>query len=249
MADSTLYAPLRSGVSARRKLIIGTAIAMVACIVPINVLAPHFQSSILYAIPLTLLGCCGQLRALRWVTAVVIGLTVITYFVGFWLTPPATGPQFLSFRLVNRAMVAGMLWLMSKVLSMWFEAEHGLHHEPDRLHHRVSPMFGMLLAMPTVIAVALLDGLTPGHFNLAVLYLVPLVTCLFARSERLLWALFVLLQALAIGGLYWGPQPYSEEAFQRALQNRALNAVMMLIVTGLLVFWLRSSGERTASES
>jgi len=62
----------------------------------------------------------------------------------------------------------------------------------------------MLIAMPTVILIALVDGLTPANFNISVLYTVPLVTCAWVRSERLLWTMFALVQVLAFGGLYWG---------------------------------------------
>jgi len=220
---------------------------MVLCIAPLNMFAPYFQTSILYTIPLMLLACYGQLRALRWMTLVTVALTFITYFLGCWLQPPATGTQYLNFRIVNRAMVAGMLWLMSQVLMMWYEAEHHRAEQPKHGHNQISLMLGMLIAMPTVIAIALLDGLIPGEFSLAVLYVVPLVACVWVRNERLLWTMFALLQVLAIGGLYWGPSPYSDDAFQRALQNRILNAVMMLIVTGILGFSIRSTGKRPTS--
>ena len=111
MADSNLSGSLVA-ILCRGGWHLAIAIAMVPCIAPAAVFVPHFQFSVLYAIPLTLLACYGQLRALRWLTLVVIALAFITYFLKFWLEPPATGPQFLSFRIVNRSMVAGMLWLL-----------------------------------------------------------------------------------------------------------------------------------------
>ena len=75
---------------------------------------------------------------------------------------------------------------------------------------------GMLIAMPTVVVIALLDGLVPGHFNLAVLYVVPLVTCAWARNLRLLWTMCLLLEVLAIGGLYWAPAPTSKSLFSNS---------------------------------
>ena len=78
-------------------------------------------------------------------------------------------------------------------------------------------MLGMLIAMPTVVVIALVDGLTPGNFNMAVLYVVPLVTCAWVRSVRLLWTMCVLLQVLAIGGLFWGPPPDGGETISRFL--------------------------------
>ena len=83
--------------------------------------------------------------------------------------------------------------------------------------------------------------MTPGHFNLAVLYVVPLVTCAWARSLRLLWTLCVLLEVLAIGGLFWGPPPAADEAFQRFLQSRIFNGGVMIIVAGLLHYWIRAT--------
>ena len=239
MANSNLHEPARSGVSDRSGWIVGIAIAMVLCIAVGAAFIRHFQFYILYAIPLTLLACYGQMRALRWVTLLAIALTFITYFVKYWLVPPGTGPQFLSYRIVNRSMVIGMLWLLSRVLEMWLEADHCRPDrqssvEFDRAHTQISAMLGMLIAMPTIVVIALLDALIPGQFNLAVFYAVPLVTCAWTRNARLLWTLFVLLQVLAIGGLYWGPQPYGPDAFRHALQNRVLDGAMMLVVAGLL---------------
>jgi hypothetical protein len=236
----------RPGFSGRREWIFGIAIAMVPCIALAAVFVPNFGFSILYVIPLTLLGCSGQLRAMRWMTPVVVALAFITYFLKFWLDPPATGPQFLNFRIVNRAMVAGMLWLLSRVLGMWLQVDH-YRQDPlwsdefDRAHGQMSAMVGMLIAMPTVVVIALMDALTDGQFNLAVLYVVPLVTCGWARSLRLLWTLCGLLEVLAIGGLYWGPPPSGDEPFQRYLQNRIFNGVVMIVVAGLLHYWIRTT--------
>jgi hypothetical protein len=218
---------------------------MVLCIAAGAVFIRHFQVYILYAIPLTLLACYRQVRALRWVTLVAIAFTFITYFVKYWLIPPESGPQFLSYRIVNRSMVIGMLWLLSRVLEMWLEADHCRPDrqssvEFDRAHTQISAMLGMLIAMPTIVVIALLDALIPGQFNLAVFYAVPLITCAWTRNARLLWTLFVLLQVLAIGGLYWGPQPYGPDAFRHALQNRVLDGAMMLVVAGLLHYWIRA---------
>jgi hypothetical protein len=187
------------------------------------------------------LACYGQRRALHWLTPLVLVLAFVTYFLKYWLAPPDPGPQFLSYRLVNRAMVAGMLWLLSRVLGMWLEAEN-FRHDPlwsdefDRAHTQISALLGMLIAMPMVVVIALVDALTPGNFNLSVLYTVPLVTCAWVRSERLMWALFALLQFLAIGGLYWGPPPI----LPHSLSNRILNGVMMLVVAGVLHYWIRA---------
>jgi hypothetical protein len=246
MANPNLQALGRPGFSGRRGGILGVAIAMLPCIALAAVFIPNFGFSILYAIPLTLLGCSGQLRAMRWMTPVVVALAFITFFLKFWLEPPASGPQFLNFRIVNRAMVAGMLWLLSRVLGMWLQVDH-YRHDPlwsdefDRAQGQMSAMVGMLIAMPTVVVIALMDALTDGHFNLAVLYMVPLVTCAWARSVRLLWTLCGLLEVLAIGGFYWGPPPSGDEPFQRFLQNRIFNGLVMIIVAGLLHYWIRTT--------
>jgi hypothetical protein len=246
MANSNPREPDWLGSSGRLGWVFGIAMAMVPCIALAAIFIPRFQFSVLYAVPLTLLACYGQARAVRWLTVVVIGLAFITYFIKFWLDPPATGPQFLSFRIVNRAMVAGMLWLLSLVLGMWLETERHRHDRPwadefDQAHNHIGAMLGMLIAMPAVVAIALLDLLTPGHFNVAVLYVVPLVTCAWARSVRLLWTLCALLELLAIGALYWGPLPDADEPFQRFLHSRIFNGVVMFVVAGLLHYWISST--------
>jgi len=245
MGNSNQQEPGRRVFSGESRWILGVAVATVPCIALAAVFVPNFGFSILYAIPLTLLGCAGQLRAMRWMTLVVLALAFITYFLKFWLDPPATGSQFLNFRIVNRAIMALMLWLLSKVLGMWLEVDH-YRHDPlwsdefDRTQGQISAMLGMLVAMPTVVFIALVDALTPGHINLAVLYVVPLVACAWVRSVRLLWTLCALLEVLTIGGLFWGPPPAADEPFQRFLQNRIFYGIVMIIVAGLLHYWIRA---------
>jgi hypothetical protein len=158
MAKSNLQALRWQGFSGRRGWTLGIAIAMLPCIALAAVFVPNFGFSILYAIPLTLLGCSGQARAMRWMTPVVIALAFITYFLKFWLEPPAVGPQFLNFRIVNRVMVAGMLWLLSKVLGMWLEVDD-YRQDPlwseafDRAQGQIRTMLGMLIAMPTATSI------------------------------------------------------------------------------------------------
>ncbi len=219
---------------------------MVPCIALAAVFVQNFPFSVLFAVPLTLLACSGQPRVMRWLTPLFIALTFICYFLKFWLVPPTTGPQYLNFRLINRVMVAGMLWLLAKVLGMWLEMDN-YRRDPlwsdefDQAHGQISAMLGMLITMPTVVVVALIDALTPGHFNLSVLYVVPLVMSAWVRSVRLLWTLWALLEVLAIGGLYWGLPPDSDEPFYRFLHARIFNGVVMLIVAALLHYWIRAT--------
>jgi hypothetical protein len=246
MANLTLPEPAVAGKPGRSGLILGISIGMLPCIALAAVFVPHFQFSVLYAIPLTLLACSGRLRAMHWVTALVLVLCFVTYFLKYYLDPPIAGAQYLSFRIVNRMMVAGMLWLLSRVLGLWLEVENdrqdaGQSGEADYAPTQISTMLGMLIVMPAVVVVVLLDGITPGHYNLAVLYVVPLVASAWVRSERLLWSLCALLEVLAIGGLYWGPPPDANEDFNRFLLSRIFNGVVMFVVAGLLSYWMRTT--------
>ena len=103
--------------------ILGIAIAMVPCIAPAAVFRPVFPlfHSVRHsAHAIGLLGptagnalddAGGDRAGFRHLLPQVLAGS------------PGAGPQFLSFRIVNRAMVAGMLWLLSRVLGMWLEAE------------------------------------------------------------------------------------------------------------------------------
>jgi len=165
-----------------------------------------------------------------------------------WLQPPATGTQYLNFRIVNRAMVAGMLWLMSQVLMMWYEAEHHRAEQPKHGHNQISLMLGMLIAMPTVIAIALLDGLIPGEFSLAV-FVCGSVGCLRVGAQRAATVDNVRVACRCWpSGIYWGPSPIAMTLSNALCKNRILNAVMMLIVTGILGFFrFVSTGKRPTS--
>jgi hypothetical protein len=54
-----------------------------------------------------------------------------------------------------------------------------------------------------------------------------------------LWTLCVLLQVLAIGGLFWGPRPSGEDTYQRVFISGVLNVFTMLVVANLLHYWIR----------
>jgi hypothetical protein len=234
MAKSNLHEAGRHDFSGRRGWIVGIAIATVLCIAPAAVFIPYFQWwSILYAIPLTLLAVSGQLRAMRWLTLVIIALAFITYFLRYWLEPPATGPQFLSFRIINRLIEVCMLGLLSKVFSIWLTVDR-YWHDP------LSSDEFKFIAMPYVVIIALVDALTPSYINLSILYLVPLVACAFVRSDRLLWTMCVLLQVLAIVGVFWGPQPSGEDTYQHLFISGVLNVATMLVVANLLHYWIRT---------
>lgn len=227
--------------------LVAIALAMVLCIPPLDIYFTNTQISILYVVPLTLLAFGGRLRPLRWLTLVAMFLTVATYFIKYWWTPPDVGNPYWSFRILNRGMVLVMLWLLSRVMGLWVESQHNREDpmwadELDLALHNVSALIGMLIAMPVAVAVAVINVLTPGNFNLSVLYIVPLVTSAWVGSKQLLWAMFVLMEVFTFGCLYCGPAP--NEDFRISLTNRAITGVAMLLVTALLHYRISIKSER-----
>jgi hypothetical protein len=131
------------------------------------------------------------------------------------------------------------------VLGLWLEARQYRHDplwsdEYDRANDQIGAMLGMLIVMPAVLVITLIDSMTPANFNLSVLFTVPLVACAWARSVRLLWTMFVLLQVLTFGGLLWGPPPSDPSVIHWIWLNRIMNSVMMLILAGLLHYVMRT---------
>jgi len=84
------------------------------------------------------------------------------------------------------------------------------------------------------------------ELDIATIYGIPLVLAAFARDRRLLWGLTAALMLVTF--IAYGVQiPNGSFAVREALiVNRALDAVALLLIAGLLQIWMTSLDVRDA---
>lgn len=103
-----------------------------------------------------------------------------------------------------------------------------------------------VLAIAISLAAVVLDLVTRLELDIATIYEIPLVVVAFTRDRRLLWMLTIAL-TLTTFIVYVLQVPAGEFALGEArFDNRVLDTVSLLIIAGLLHFWLTSLDIREA---
>ena len=224
------------------------AMLLFVAIAIVDVLAPRITVSILYGIPLILVVRAGYVRPLWRFTAMLILLTIGMHFLKSTLYPPDSGPIYLNFRLVNRAFVAVMLWLMAQILQMWVGSDRQRQlelNEPYRASEDENDAtLAVLLCIPLALIIALVDLLLPANFNLAILYPIPLLICAWTRNRALLWSTLAVLLLLTAAGYQFRHGPIDGTLVPAMRTNRILSAVLTTAVTVVLHFWIGLSARR-----
>ncbi len=227
---------------------IGLALAIAAA----DVLVRGMTASVLYAIPLILLARSGYVRRLRRIVVLLLVADFISHFVktAFWST--TVPPEYLDFRLVNRTFVAVMLLLLAFLLECWqwterirldFELSESWRREEDENDETLA----VVICLPLMLGIFVVDLLSPANYNLAILYLVPLVVCVWMRRPRILWAIVGLAAVLAAMDLAFGaPVTNPKVHFLVVVMNRCVAMAAMALVAAMLHRWLRDDDAATA---
>jgi hypothetical protein len=144
--------------------------------------------SIVYALPLVAFG--RRLSGIKFaaLTALLVALAFLGYVIKTtWFLTSA--PPLVSYRLLNRSLVASILVLTAIALHSLCRrvGERTEHDDFDRLLHSVSSLLVALLGAVAAAAILAADLLTPGEYNVPILYGVPIVLIAAAGSERLIW--------------------------------------------------------------
>ncbi len=90
------------------------------------------------------------------------------------------------------------------------------------------------------MVIVLVDYFSPANFNLAILYPIPLLICIWTRSRKLMWTMLVLLLALAAIAQFVGPPTTdpTPEAIRSLYRNRLVAGSAMLAMTAIVHFWI-----------
>lgn len=221
----------------RLSLIICTLLVIVIATVDLH--SRSLNTSILYLLPL-LLGTKLPGPRSFWVLA--IGLIALT-FIGYFLGPHRTSSShFISFRLVNRMLVA----LSIIVTAARISAVVGPHPGTSRSltgeeSENETAIYDLLITAGMLTSIFVADLMTPAQYNLPILYAVPLTVVAVLGRPRLLWILFVLSISCTVVGFFYPPSTLPPSTAQSLIQNRVVACVMQLgiVVLGQRRFFCR----------
>jgi hypothetical protein len=220
----------------------------------VDVALPGVNLSILYFVPLLLTAAAGQRKLLIHLAILLSVLTYLGYLYGFRDVLLSEPEQIFTFRLLNRTLVVLALWVMTLTLylGMGIGAKIGnlaanqrrstvFAEAADALEHLIAG----IVCLTLVVTVLAADLLSPGEYNLPVLYALPLILSIWMNSRRLLWGLVPVLLLFSAIGFAWGRQPHVDhEWLPKLLMNRSLAMAVLVALATILHFLIRE--RRTA---
>lgn len=190
--------------------------AMVLILALADFFTHYINISILYFIPIAFCAKSGRRKPLLWMTAIVVLLTYVLYFIDFTGLTPSFGLK-LWYRLINRTMVAAGLCLTAGIMSAWTRVHDEWQRraaniaEPDQdtaFDQAVTSLRRVIVVMLCSILIFIIlvtDLMSPRQFNLPILYAVPLIIAAWADSRRLIWILLPILLASTWMAYFLGP--------------------------------------------
>lgn len=244
----------------------GAATALlVAGVATTDLLTANVNLSILYILPLLL---SGRMRLRVWVwqlAAVLVALTYIGYFFGPRAAHQTQGWQEMvwDYRFTNRTLSAVAILVVAMMVQFWIgmREKNAMSHIATARHDPEQETVDQILQSFEVLGTALICGLmmfcigladvlSPGEFNLPILYVVPLMLCGAVRSRTLLWSILPFLLGLTLLGFVIGHSPTQPaNMFQSLITNRYLAAAVQVAMALLIHTWIRErdSGSSPAS--
>jgi hypothetical protein len=224
---------------------VAVCFALVAVVALADLLTGNIHVAILYTLPLVLY---GHLRPKRSPWGLILALVVLTY-AGLLLGPagPFSDDSSLlpfGYRLVNRTLTVTTLITIGALQQLGLAASRQLGREGfagrgprqaavEDLLRAVDKFRSGAISLVIASSIAALDLLSPSTFNLPILYAIPLVTSLQARSRPLLWGLAgfsLLLSAVGyLSGMPGTPGP---------VHNRLISGVSILLVAVIAHRWM-----------
>jgi len=213
--------------------------------------------SILYILPMVLFAQSAPRRGLILVAGAV--LVVLTY--GCFLVKyhqHMVMQQFLVSGITNRSFAAGSNAVSAVLLYSWvhfrayWEAryEHLTATDMDafifnQIFQSLEHLVAVILCLILTAATAAMDLVTPGEFNFAILYAVPVVIVGLTEHRLSIWIMVIMGVTLSLVGYLWGA-PATAGVPQQIAQsywNNRMMACCMLVGTGLVMhLGVRSRG-------
>lgn len=206
---------------------------------------PRTTLPVLYIVPLLLLAQLGEMRYLGRIVGLLLALTFSAYLIKKMIDPVGSTQSHFHYSLLNRTIVATMLIAVSYELRIWvrWREDQSSRELPEDLRQQdrdISTTLAVVLGAPLIVLIVLVDVFSPANYNLAILYLVPLLLCVWTRSRPLLWTTLAVLVVLAVIAQNAGPPATDTETVAVAahFRNRLLAVCTMVCVTAILHFWI-----------
>lgn len=216
----------------------------------IDLCTSDINLSILYA--LTVLLFARTLRHARILTAAVV-IVFLTYS-GYLLGPKPPAAESLrdvlfNVRMLNRGMACVASLAVAVALSQWsrFEARMRRHFAErtlsdadqttyDELILSFQQLTAGIICSILILAILVADIISPNSVNFPILYVVPLVVCLWSQTPRLMWTLTPLLVLLTLCGYFWDQRNGSMTAAS-VLHNRMIASFGILAIAVSTGVW------------
>jgi hypothetical protein len=235
--------------------------AIITAVGAVDLLSSNVNLAILYALPVVIAALSGQRLLVAGMTLIAICLSYTGYFIGPQAEQGSTlAEMFSNYRFFNRTLCVATLLAItgasflyinvhSKLMSQ--RAEHGPADGDRHVYNEVLRFFEQLTAslvtVMLIVCVAVMDWFAPREFNLAILYVVPLVSLIWVNSRKLLWGVFVVLLICTFAGFAldrFGAMDLT--VAPHLLRNRFLAGVVLMGCTALLHFAMGSHGPTEA---
>jgi hypothetical protein len=236
-----------------------SAVALTAVPFLLDMLTISVNLAILYFVPLCIVARARRVKPLVIGCAALVTLTYGSYVYELvWLGHE----RVFSYRIVNRTLVSIGLVAVTAVIVWWIrwrddvlvrpkvtwhaDANQAVYDEVIAVIERVG--IGAVCALYVGI-VAIGDLISPGQYNLPILYSITVVLAGMTRSRPFLWALAACLFVLIPVGYYFGaPVTLAPSFLTFVLTNRILAAVMVLSLVVFVHIWIGRSAPVVTSD-
>ncbi|MGN6506946.1 MAG: hypothetical protein ACTHM6_15430 [Tepidisphaeraceae bacterium] len=227
--------------------VIGLAAALTAIPVVIDLFTTGVNAPMLYIFTLLVLANAG-LRRYLWPYAVLATALTLSLYIYHFGKPVLSTPHVaLTWRLVNRLMVAFSICITTTALYLWLGMKERLNRFSNQLADQTTFMeladsllhlFGNVICIALILCILAIDLCTPGEFNLPLLYALPIVIGRWMGSPRLLWlAMPLIIAASIVGYLLGAPANVQPDWFSRITTNRVL--AIFVMSTSILILIIR----------
>jgi len=218
-----------------------------AAILTFDLLTFGVNPSILYLALLPIAAHWLDRRAVWTLLILFIPATYAGYLLG------ARDPRYPTFmtmighyRLVNRSLVALAMVGVAALLHMQGGMKAMILRQ--RAHDPMDEEFGQILdafnqistvsiAAVVVAAVCIADLLSPGQFNLPILFAIPLAFVSQVGSRKILWTIALILVALALLLFKFGPRP-DPVLLRNVTTNRFIACFGILAIAAVMHPWV-----------
>ncbi len=196
-----------AGRRARASTLLVAAIVLV--IAAIDSVTSNLNLAPLYAVPLVLFARHATRRQLIAFSLLLIALTYIGYFSVGPRVAPRIGFLYVD-DILNRTVCAMTMLFLAVYSNWWAGPRHGgsaALDAGDAMPSALQDLTAWPISALLLLALAIFDFTSPQNYNLAILYMIPLLISAAARARAVLWAEVALIVVLAWVDYRWGTGP------------------------------------------